>query len=480
MKANPHGNKFQINYRCPGYKKVFYESFDSLEEANFRIAEIALLKKQGKLTPPAKALDPDENIKRYQETVTVRQLMDEYVRLHGTARWSVGTMSGNLHYINDYILPYIGDFRVKDLTTRRLEHFYQNLTTKPVKHRAGHCDQNKTVSSSAIEKTHSILRNALNEAIRWGYLEGANPAMTVELPKAKKRPRDVWTADEARLALEQCTNPTLRLCMLIAIGCSMRIGEILGLTWDCVHISDELFGKNECYLQVVKELRRCDKSCLEELERSGRSDIQLVFPPLKRTKSTTALVLKSPKTESSVRKIYLPNSLAATLREAHQRQLSWKESIGTEYQDYNLVIAQDNGRPYEARLIDKMFKSFLLENNLHVGVFHSLRHCSTGIKLRLSGGDIKAVQGDTGHAQANMVTDVYSHIMTDDRIRLAQNMESQFFAPIFSTPAAANSPATPEESSVSAALQLLQNSPEMAKAFLQMAQLLSRNTSFPK
>lgn len=479
MKANPHGNKFQINYRCPGYKNVFYESFDSLEEANLRIAEIALLKKQGKLTPPAKALDPDENIKCYQETVTVRQLMDEYVRLHGTARWSVGTMSGNLHYINDYILPYIGDFRVKALTTRRLEHFYQNLTTKPVKHRAGHCDQNKTVSSSAIEKTHSILRNALNEAIRWGYLEGANPAMTVELPKAKKRPRDVWTADEARLALEQCTNPTLRLCMLIAIGCSMRIGEILGLTWDCVHISDELFGKNECYLQVVKELRRCDKSCLEELERSGRSDIQLSSPPQAHKKHHRSSSQVAKNREQCMENIP-PQLSGCNSARSISEAVELEGSIGTEYQDYNLVIAQDNGRPYEARLIDKMFKSFLLENNLHVVVFHSLRHCSTGIKLRLSGGDIKAVQGDTGHAQANMVTDVYSHIMTDDRIRLAQNMESQFFAPIFSAPAAASSPATPEDSSVSAALQLLQNSPEMAKAFLQMAQLLSGNTSFPK
>ena len=29
--------------------------------------------------------------------------------------------------------------------------------------------------------------------------------------------------------------------------------------------------------------------------------------------------------------------------------------LGEEYKDYDLVIAQINGRPYEQRIIDKMF-----------------------------------------------------------------------------------------------------------------------------
>lgn len=58
---------------------------------------------------------------------------------------------------------------------------------------------------------------------------------------------------------------------------------------------------------------------------------------------------------------------------------------------------------------------------------HSLRHTSTTYKLRLSGGDIKAVQGDTGHAQATMVTERYSHIMDDDRRLNTERMQSDFY-----------------------------------------------------
>ena len=45
----------------------------------------------------------------------------------------------------------------------------------------------------------------------------------------------------------------------------------------------------------------------------------------------------------------------------------------------------------------------------------------------LNGGDIKAVQGDSGHSQINMVTDVYSHIIDDDRRRNAEMFEDAFY-----------------------------------------------------
>ena len=44
-------------------------------------------------------------------------------------------------------------------------------------------------------------------------------------------------------------------------------------------------------------------------------------------------------------------------------------------------------------------------------VFHSNRHTSVTYKLKLSGGDIKAIQRDSGRAQADMVTEVYGHII---------------------------------------------------------------------
>ena len=41
--------------------------------------------------------------------------------------------------------------------------------------------------------------------------------------------------------------------------------------------------------------------------------------------------------------------------------------------------------------------------------------------------DIKAVQGDSDHAQVNMVTDAYSHIPDDDQRKNAELFEEAFY-----------------------------------------------------
>lgn len=61
-------------------------------------------------------------------------------------------------------------------------------------------------------------------------------------------------------------------------------------------------------------------------------------------------------------------------------------------------------------------------------VFHSLRHSSTTYKLKLNHGDVKATQGDTGHAQPDVVTEVYAHILDEDRKINAQKFEMAFYA----------------------------------------------------
>ena len=72
-------------------------------------------------------------------------------------------------------------------------------------------------------------------------------------------------------------------------------------------------------------------------------------------------------------------------------------------------------------------KKLIEEHNLPPVVFHSLRHSSVTYKLKLNGGDIKAVQGDSGHSQVDMVTDVYSHIIDEDRRRNAELFEEAFY-----------------------------------------------------
>lgn len=104
-----------------------------------------------------------------------------------------------------------------------------------------------------------------------------------------------------------------------------------------------------------------------------------------------------------------------------------REALGAEYQNYNLVFAGALGLPTESNTINTALQRLIKENDLPPVVFHSFRHSSITYKLKLNGGDIKAVQGDSGHSQVKMVTDVYSHILDDDRKTHAQLFQEAFY-----------------------------------------------------
>lgn len=104
--------------------------------------------------------------------------------------------------------------------------------------------------------------------------------------------------------------------------------------------------------------------------------------------------------------------------------------MGEEYHELDMVVAQINGHPYEHNIIGKHFRRLIENCGLRPVVFHSLRHSSTSLKLKLSRGNIKAVQGDTGHAEARMVTDTYAHGFDADRKLIAQEMDTGFFAKV--------------------------------------------------
>ena len=92
------------------------------------------------------------------------------------------------------------------------------------------------------------------------------------------------------------------------------------------------------------------------------------------------------------------------------------------------MLFRSVGMPTESSVIRRAMKDLIKENDLPPVVFHSLRHSSITYKLKLTGGDIKAVQGDSGHAQAAMVTDQYSHILDDNRRTNAELIEKAFYA----------------------------------------------------
>lgn len=440
-----------------GETKQKWETRTSYQDALKRKAEVESQQYTGTFLPPSNQ--------------TISEFLLDFVSLYGEKKWGVSMYDGQNSLISNYINPIIGDIKVQDVTPRMVDKYIQTLQKTPSVSTKTRKATTTYVSDKTIEKIIKLLRCAFKQAVRWEII-ARNPFDNVVLPKTEYKKRDIWDADMIRLALDKCTDSKLYVAMNLSFACSLRMGEILGLTWDNVHISDEDIAADNAYVYIDKELTRASKRAIETL---GEKDIYYIFTPLM-PNTSTRLILKKPKTDSSIRKVWLPKTLAYILQEWKAAQDELRGFLGDEYQEFNLVVALPNGRPCEDRIILKEFSKLREEAGLPRVVFHSLRHSSTTYKLKLNHGDLKATQGDMGHAEIDMITSIYAHILDEDRKVNAQKFETAFYAnPDLRGVKPPEEPKQTEPASLDLAslVEQLQRSPELAQA---LASLISAQT----
>lgn len=344
-----------------------------------------------------------------------------------------------------------------------MEKYYQSLLRVKTKIVNNRQPTNEFLTAHTVREIHKILRSAFNQAIKW-ELVAKNPVVNATLPKEEHAERQIWDVETFRKALELCDDDVLSLAMNLAVSCTLRMGEMLGITLDCVDVSDKSILEGRASIYIDKELQRVNREVLEKLD---NKDVIFTFPRTS-VSGNTVLVLKSPKTKTSKRRVYLPRTVAIMVQERIKEIEEIKELLGDEYHDYNLLFASASGRPMEGQVINRALSKLIKDHNLPPVVFHSIRHASITYKLKWTEGDIKSVQGDSGHARADMVADVYSHILDEDRAINAQRFDEKFYG----NPAAKEgekeaTPAVQSQGTMSIQEMLMGvlTNPDMSKAF---------------
>ena len=99
-----------------------------------------------------------------------------------------------------------------------------------------------------MQYTHRILRNALEQAVKWRILIH-NPAQHVELPKQERRDTHFMTDEEAQRFLSAAqTSPHYALFTLL-LSTGLRPSEALGLRWQEV-------DTQRCAVRIVRTVKR--------------------------------------------------------------------------------------------------------------------------------------------------------------------------------------------------------------------------------
>lgn len=295
------------------------------------------------------------------ERQTVEQFLNRW--LADVVQGAVGprTYESYTTTVRLHIIPTLGRH---ELTKLSAQHIQALLRAK----------SNEGLSPASVRYIRSVLRIALNQAVRWNLIP-RNVASLVVPPKAERHEARTFTPEEARQFLAAVRGDRLEALFTVALGLGMRQGEALGLHWSDVDLDNGT-------LRVRTALQRI----------GGK------------------LTIVQPKTEKSKRTILLPAATVAALRAHRVRQMEERLVAGSQWEDHDLVFANTLGKPLEKANIGKRLKDLLAKAGLPPMRFHDLRHCCASLLLAQNVHP-KVVQEILGHSQISMTLDLYSHVL---------------------------------------------------------------------
>ncbi len=381
-----------------GRKRQIWETYHSEDMALRRKVQIEIIQAIQKESAERKNMRGKE---------TLADFMVEYIDVYGRIHWSCSTYTSNCALIKNYIIPHFGSMRFSEFTPRTVTALYSDLLTRQQFAKPAY--SGRTITPQLLASIHKLMHSAFEQAVLWDYID-KNPFHKIRLPESFPKTPAMLSPEEIGQLMRECRDPTLLMALHLAFAGSLRKGEILALTWDNVD-----FQSNS--ITVTKTLKRVTRESLAVLD--GK-EILYEFPGMF-PDSRTVMVLKQPKTRSSIRTVYLPEYVMDLLHDWKAQQQPCKHA------QPDLLFRRSNGWPFQEETLPQLLAKELLALGLPNVTFHSLRHSSISYKLMLTGGNIKAVQGDSGHAQAEMITERYGHVIDSSRKDSAQRFQDEFY-----------------------------------------------------
>ena len=429
IRSMKRGNTYSVRYNykdhagkpCKGW-----ETFKTKAEAQER-----------KITVEKELLDGTFLV---PDTMTVEEMLYKWIPIQSSKhKWSPKTYTQSVAMVQNLIVPYIGKRKVQDLRTYDIEQFYATLSQTPcgqyvhgVKQELTENQKKRLLSSTSIHEVHTLLKTAFSYAVDWDLIHKSPTPR--EAPKINTEERTIWDERTMLAALQTIENPALHLAVHMSMILSLREGEILGLQPSDLDF-DAADGRGT--ISVNKALQRADKVALSKID---PTQIYHTFPD-RREGSKSSLILKRTKTKKSNRILYMTKPLKEELLAWLEKMKQDEQSAPEKYSNCGQLFRLPDGLPIAPDVLTKWYRMWRAEHpEFEKIVFHGLRHSSATYQLIESGGNIKAVQGNTGHATTGILMDTYAHTQDKPRLELAEKLEADFYSQDIGSPKSGSVP----------------------------------------
>ncbi len=257
--------------------------------------------------------------------------------------------------INLYIKDVLGKIECKELNRDDIIEFFKR-------------GKMNELSFSIKKSVFGIIKSALEVA----YTLNCCDYIDLRKMKFKSKKSDitVFTKREQRKLDRYLTDEmnVRKLVMLVCMYTGIRVGEASGLKWGDINLN--------------KKTINIDRT------------VQRIKNPDKKSSKKTLLIAGSPKSDSSMRTIPIPDFLIPILKQFKQK-------------DENYILSESSDI-YDSRLLESFYERTLVKCKVEHLKFHTLRHTFATSSIE-AGIDPKTLSEILGHSSVEITLKLYVH-----------------------------------------------------------------------
>ena len=209
--------------------QVTRRGFATMAEAARERREVLAKIDRGQLAPSSAGLK-------------VTELLDLYLDgIDADKNLALKTRFDYRQYADDYIRPYIGDRRVRDITPEVILAWQRKLLkeggAKKKKGTDGKPGPGKPLSPNTVNRIRAPLSATFKLAVRAGMIS-INPLLQAPRPKPQRKIPNYWSPEEARRFLALMEGDRTWPIWAFLLGSGLRIGELVSLRWRSVDLKN--------------------------------------------------------------------------------------------------------------------------------------------------------------------------------------------------------------------------------------------------
>jgi integrase len=317
-----------------------------------------------------------ERIKSYQEngnhikkevktSASASSLFESWLDSEVLKTIKPSTYESYYHCITKYIIPFY------------VSRDYYQLTENTVSEFVKFMYDDNSISQSYKRKILAVYKTALRELLK-NTPDSIKILNCIKFPKSEQNEVQVFTMKEQCLiekAVLSCPDKRT-LGILLCFYSGIRLGELCALKWCDFDFENETMFINRT---VTRTKNFSDDD------------------------NKTLLLIGTPKSRTSSRKIPLPSFLITIFKEYYL--LSGKD---------NCYFMTSSETPMDPRAFQKLYKKILIKNSVPDRKFHAIRHTFATRALELNV-DIKTISDILGHSNVSITMNIYAHSLMEQK-----------------------------------------------------------------